>query len=137
VVVAPNQNLIFPAGTPVYFNLPVVVVPDGRVFADFGRGYEQVLRNCSAVVTSSYTTVVQPAVSQPTVVQPQPGLPTAQQVVYTPVIANQTIASQVKLSTEAQQTIAAQQALAVQSTYVNGQACWGTAWNGQFFIARP
>lgn len=137
VVIAPNQSLYFPSGTPVYFNLPLIVAPDGRVFADFGRGWEQVIRNCSAVMTSSYTTVVQPAVSQPTVVQPQPAVTTQQPVVYTPpTVPGQTITSQVMLSPAAQQTIAAQQVLAVQP-YTSGQACWGTAWNGQLFVARP
>ena len=27
-------------------NVPVVALPDGRVFADFGRGFEQIVRGC-------------------------------------------------------------------------------------------
>jgi hypothetical protein len=47
--------------------VPIAVLSDGRVFADFGRGYEQIVRNCGNTTTDRAT---QPAVSQPTVTQP-------------------------------------------------------------------
>src|SRR5215208_3114982 len=54
--------------------VPVIVFTDGRVFADFGRGYEQVVNVCSAgnafVAQSPGNGVVQPSVVQPAVVQP-------------------------------------------------------------------
>ncbi|MDB4876793.1 MAG: hypothetical protein JWM41_3239 [Gemmatimonadetes bacterium] len=55
-------------------SLPVVVLEDGRVFADFGRGYEQVVRLCdgaaSAAPPATALGVIQPAVTQPAAGQP-------------------------------------------------------------------
>ncbi len=64
-------------------NIPVVLLQDGRVFANFGYGYEQVIRTCSpggfGSVSSGYGAslvtgggVVQPTVVQPTATQPAP-----------------------------------------------------------------
>ena len=133
VFVNATQSLLFPATTSLFFSLPMFVLPDGRVFANFGNGFEQIVRPCSAFfpVVSAFQPVVQTTVVQPVVVQPVPGQPTAQPVLYTPPVPNQTTASQVMLS------VAQQQTLATQSTLINSQACWATNSNGQLFVARP
>ena len=58
-----------------YGTIPVVVFPDGRVFADLGFGYERVVTVCGASAAGlepvvPQNGVVQPSVVQPTVVQP-------------------------------------------------------------------
>jgi hypothetical protein len=55
-------------------NIPVVMLHDGRVFANFGYGYEQVVRTCApagvAPLVTGYANVTTGAIVQPTVVQP-------------------------------------------------------------------
>ena len=68
-------------------NIPVVMLQDGRVFANFGYGYEQVVRTCApsgvVPVVTGYasvprgSTIVQPTPMQPVVTQPAPAQPTA------------------------------------------------------------
>jgi hypothetical protein len=127
VYLAPG-NLFVPPGMALYGNLPVVVLTDGRVFADFGRGYEQVIRSCASVVNYSAfpNPVVQPSVVQPTVVQPT----ITQPLPYNPTLPNQQTASQQML----QQQSNAQ--LASQSTLVNSQACWTGNGAGLVYVAR-
>ncbi len=133
VIVVPGGGFghpSFPSGMPFYSNLPIVVLPDGRVFADFGRGYERIVRTCSVAnyVVAPTVATGQPAVVQPVVVQPSvavtPPLP------YTPPVPNQQTASQQMLYQNSQ-------ALAVQSTIVNQYSCWGHNGRGQVFIGRP
>ncbi len=128
VIVAPG-NFLVPPGMALFANLPVVVLADGRVFADFGRGYEQIVRSCVSVVNSGFVAnapVVQPTVVQPTVVQPT----ISQPMPYTPPVPNQQTASQAMLP---QQNNAV---LASQSTLVNSQACWTGNGQGLVYIAR-
>jgi len=132
---APAPIIVNPgvsSGTFLTGNLPVIVSPDGRVFADFGRGYEQIVTACGAqqpvIVTNIQTTnIVQPTVVQPTVAQP--GI-VAGPLPYTPAVPNQQTASQqmiARASAPAQQ----QQQIAVG----NG-TCWTTNGRGQVFISR-
>ena len=68
-------------------NIPVVMLQDGRVFANFGYGYEQVVRTCTpggiAPIVRGYqpvttgSTIVQPTAVQPIVTQPAPAQATA------------------------------------------------------------
>jgi hypothetical protein len=98
VVVAPTQFFggfpsafspigFFPAAAFVQ-NFPVVILQDGRVFANFGFGFEQVVRACgvngigvttNAIVgvPASVSTIAQPIPVQPQVIQPAPVQQTA------------------------------------------------------------
>jgi hypothetical protein len=128
VYLAPG-NLYVPPGMALYGNLPVVVLTDGRVFADFGRGYEQVIRSCNTVVNYSVfpNPVVQPSVVQPTVTQPT----ISQPLPYNPTLPNQQTASQQMLPQQSNT-----QVFAGQSTIVNSQACWTGNGSGLVYIAR-
>jgi hypothetical protein len=127
--VAPT-NFYVPPGMALYGNLPVVVLADGRVFADFGRGFEQIVRSCATAPSYGYSqpapvvqpTVVQPTVTQPTISQPMP---------YTPPVPNQQTASQQMLPPQQNA-----QVLASQSTLVNSQACWTGNGRGLVYVAR-
>jgi hypothetical protein len=55
-------------------SVPVVVLPDGRVFANFGFGFEPVTQACT---TSQPVPLQFVTPSQPVVNQPAPALPTA------------------------------------------------------------
>ena len=77
----------FPAAIAVQ-NFPVVILPNGGVFANFGFGFEQVVRACavngigvttSAIVGAPVTssTIAQPIPIQPQVIQPAPAQQTA------------------------------------------------------------
>lgn len=77
----------FPAGAGIQ-NFPVVMLQDGRVFANFGFGFEHVVRSCSVngfasgvngVVATPITgsTIAQPIALQPQIIQPAPAQPTA------------------------------------------------------------
>lgn len=61
----------------VHGRVPVVVLPDGRVFANFGYGYEQVVRTCSSSVVIQPNAAVQSGPVQPVVTQPAPAQATA------------------------------------------------------------
>jgi hypothetical protein len=125
-----GSNFYVPQGMVLYGSLPVVVLPDGRVYADFGRGYEQVIRSCAAVY-GNYTVVQPQPVIQPTVVQPtvvQPGV--SQPLPYTPPVPNQQTASQQMLPQPNPQVLASQ------STLVNSQACWTGNGRGLVYVAR-
>jgi hypothetical protein len=118
--------------TPVFFgNVPVVVLSDGRVFANFGRGFERVVNPCG--VPASFGAGLSPALAQPSVVQPsvaQPPVGVNQPLPYTPPVPSQPTASQQMLPQ------ASQQALASGSTLVNTQMCWGND-RGRVLVGRP
>jgi len=122
-----------PSRRPVFLgNVPVVVLEDGRVFANFGHGYERVVRSCGVPVTfgaESAPATVQPGAIQPAVVQPPVG--TSQPVPYTPPVPNQQTASQQMLP------LVVQQAQASRSTVVNEQMCWSNDGRGRVFVGRP
>jgi hypothetical protein len=67
-------------GAARYGPVPLVLLADGRAFADFGFGYEQIVEACGSHGAYSAQVVSpsganQPAVIQPTVSQPSPGAP--------------------------------------------------------------
>jgi hypothetical protein len=102
------------AGSYRYRDVPMSVTSDGKVYADFGRGYEQLVRNC-AVPLASFS---QPGTAQPTAVQPLP---------YTPAVPNQQTPSQQEATRS--------------SSVSNGQAtdtrrCWSVDAHGQPLIGR-
>lgn len=86
---SPYYSAPYPAA-PVVASIPVVLMPDGRIFADFGYGYEPVLRSCAAAAvtyaappaqysppnyaTPSYSV---PSYDTPAFSQPAPAQPTA------------------------------------------------------------
>jgi hypothetical protein len=116
---------------PVFFGrVPVVILNDGRVFADFGRGFEQVVRPCGVPVNFGAESA--PVVQQPGVVQPavtQPAIGSSQVQPYTPPVPNQ--------MTGSQQMLQAQQLQASKSTVVNSQMCWSNDAHGRVFVGRP
>jgi len=116
-------------GNFVFATIPVVVFPDGRVFADFGRGFEQVVRQCGVVAS----VVVQPQAGvQPTVVQPtvtQPGVGVSPTLPYTPPVPNQ--------QTSSQQMLSRMPGPGGQTVVVNSQACWAANGHGRVYVTRP
>lgn len=130
---SPHYQPPYQTGPAFYGSIPVVVLPDGRVYGDFGRGYEQIVRACPG--STSYTVSPSSPVTQPTVIQPtivQPGTVVNQPLPYTPPVPNQQTASQQMLDQQARQA-----AVASRSTVVNSQSCWGRNGHGQVFVGRP
>lgn len=131
---APTPVVVNPVVSPGTFligSVPVIVSPDGRVFADFGRGYEQVVTACGfqqpVVVTNVQTTNIQPTVVQPTVAQP--GIVVGP-LPYTPAVPNQQTASQQMIARATAPTQAQQQVV------VGNGMCWSSNGRGQVFISR-
>jgi hypothetical protein len=93
----PNRRTVFPRQSSVIW-VPAIVTSDGRVFANFGFGYEQVFRSCSSAVV-----VGQPAVIAGNGVVLTPQVPTYTQ----PVPNQQTSSQQLAAGTHAQTTIVA------------------------------
>ncbi|HEU4787441.1 MAG TPA: hypothetical protein VFS57_08540 [Gemmatimonadaceae bacterium] len=75
-VVRAERIVAPPPGSFLIGGVPVVVLSDGRMFADFGYGYEPITRGCGGAVlfVQSAAIPVQPAVVQPTVAQPSAGV---------------------------------------------------------------
>lgn len=72
---APGQTGIDPTRRTL-MSVPVLTLPDGRVFADFGYGFEQVVSSCAASVAVQPTTAPLATPAQPVVTQPAPAQPT-------------------------------------------------------------
>jgi hypothetical protein len=68
---APGQTGVDP-NRPRLWSVPILTLPDGRVFADFGYGFEQVVTSCAASVTVQPSAVPAPTAAQPVVTQPAP-----------------------------------------------------------------
>ena len=88
VVVDPYGNPSYPqqAPRPVQYTLiPAVLMSDGSIFANFGFGYEPVVRSCSAVVVGGQPQRI--AAGGVTLSQ-------SNAMPYTPPVPNQTTASQ-------------------------------------------
>lgn len=70
-------------GSPVIGSVPVALMPDGRIYADFGYGYEPVIRSCaaatSAIQVSPAPQYSPPAYTTPTYTLPSYAPPTHQQ----------------------------------------------------------
>jgi hypothetical protein len=92
IVVQPgaHQRRVYPGGTTVFPRqssviwVPAVVTADGRIFANFGYGYEQVFRSCSGAAV----------VGQPTVIAGNGAVLSAPAPTYTQPVPNQQTASQ-------------------------------------------
>ena len=110
--IAPTPPPPPPAGNYRFHRVPMVVSADGKVYADFGRGYEQLVRNC-AVPLASFS---QPTTAQPVVTQPTP---------YAQPVPNQQTASQQALGQPSPNGPPA-----------NASACWATDERGQPLIGR-
>jgi hypothetical protein len=92
----PNRTTVFPRQSSVNF-VPAIVTNDGRVFANFGFGYEQVFRSCAGGVV----------VGQPSVVAGNGLVLTPQAPTYTQPVPNQQTASQLMAAGKHAQTIVA------------------------------
>jgi hypothetical protein len=112
--------------------MPVVIFPDGRVFAQFGNGFEQVVRGCpggTAIISSVLPGPVQPRVVQPTVIQP-PAVVT-QPLPYNPPIPGQQLVAQPLDWTGASQILAGQ------TMIMSSTGCWAVNGYGQVFVYHP
>lgn len=89
-----RRRTVFPQQSSVIW-VPAVVLGDGRVFANFGFGYEQVFRSCSGAVV-----VGQPAVVGGNGVVLSPQAPT-----YTQPVPNQQTSSQIMAMGRQAQTV--------------------------------
>jgi len=123
VVVVVNQ--VFVPGTFLTSAVPIIVSPDGRVFANFGSGFEQVVSACGAltgngVANGISTGLVQPGVIQPSAIQPAIA-PSA--LPFTPAIPNPQMFGAPPLQTQ-------------QQVIVGNRACWSTDGRGQVFVGR-
>ena len=130
----PTRSHFVPPGTVFYGHIPVLVLTDGRVFADFGRGYEQVVRSCGLPVsyggqTNASSPVTQPVVVQPTVTQPAIGTPTPT-LPYTQPVPSQATTSQ-QMQTQIAQPVQPNQ------QWNNSQWCWAVGPTGRVFVGYP
>jgi hypothetical protein len=121
-----------PPGSFLIGGVPVLVLPDGRMFADFGYGYEPITRGCGGAVlyVQSVAIPVQPAVVQPTVAQPTVGV--SERLPYTPPVPAQQTASQQMLSQQGSSSVAP----AARTGFGANSACLGIDPRGQYILAR-
>jgi hypothetical protein len=116
VAVAPG--MMFPV-QPVAFNLvPAILMSDGTVWANFGFGFEPIVRPCGAVVIAG-----QPSVVASNGVLLQPSRPT-----YTQPVPNQ--------QTNSQQVIAGHNGSTVIVSNAAQLACFGRDASGRVFAYR-
>lgn len=112
-------------------DLPILMMADGRIFADFGRGWERVSRSCSLPSGYTGTQIVSPSgLQQPVVVQPtvtQPTAPGVERLPYTPAVPAQQTGSQ---------QIAAQGGRLPEAPAA-GQSCWARAQDGRIVVTQP
>ena len=111
-------------------DLPILLMADGRVFADFGRGFEQIVRSCALPTGYSTTQIVSPSgLQQPTVVQPtvtQPAVPGVERLPYTPPVpAQQTVSQQM-----------AEQGRLIPQESLASQSCWALS-QGRIVVGQP
>jgi hypothetical protein len=130
----PTTSHFVPPATVFYGHIPVLVLTDGRVFANFGRGYEQVVRSCGLPVSyggqvMSPSSPTQPGVVQPTVTQPTIGTPTPT-LPYTRPVPSQPTQSQQMQSQITQPVQSNQQ-------WNNSQWCWAVGPTGRVFVGYP
>jgi hypothetical protein len=141
--IAPAATLVVVSGDEAFFtplpnnavvfaNIPAFVLPDGRVFANFGNGIQQIIRPCANVFGGVLNTNgelfvsnAQPVVSQPVVIQPVAGA--SQPLPFTPNVPNQLTFSQQMLV----------QAIATGPVVVNTFSCFAANRVGQVFVTRP
>lgn len=132
-VVRAERIVAPPPGSFLIGGVPVVVLSDGRMFADFGYGYEPITRGCGggALFVQSAAIPVQPAVVQPTVAQPSAGV--SERLPYTPPVPAQQTASQQMLSQQGSSSVSA---LATRTGFGANAACLGIDAGGQYVVAR-
>ena len=106
--------------------IPTIVTSDGRVFANFGNGYEQVVRSCAAQNAQAAPSSGYGVYSTPTYSLPNYGA--QQPMPYTPPVPT--------MPTESQKMIQEQQAQAT-ATQAGQTACWATDAQGRVFVAGP
>jgi hypothetical protein len=126
---------------------PVLMLDDGRVYADVGRGYERVVGTCESQrayngpVAPTAPGILQPIVLQPGVIQPtvaQPSIAVPQFVVYTTSLPAQPLPQTAPIPTE-QTTPEQLSRQGVQPrfpTIIESGVCWNVGPNGPFF-GRP
>ena len=118
----------------LFGNIPVTVFRDGRVFADFGLGWEEVARSCTLPVSYGVPGISAPPLIQPVALQPTPIQPAIQP---TSVPWPTPPPPSVSLPPNYAQA-QAQNGLPVQYTATGStQACWAIGPAGQVFIGRP
>ncbi len=114
-------------GSSGYRYVPVMVGQDGNVYANFGYGYERVLRQCTLAQTVQQPRVQQPtpqAYSQPALTQPVPRPQTASPAIgATPSLSGLTSGN-----TKAMHVGPATQLAAA--------ACWSQLGNGNVTVRR-
>lgn len=132
-VVRAERIVAPPPGSFLIGGVPVIVLSDGRMFADFGYGYEPITRGCGGAVlyAQSVAIPVQPAVVQPTVAQPSAGA--SERLPYTPPVPAQQTASQQMLSQQASSSVSAP---AARTGFGANAACLGIDARGQYVVAR-
>lgn len=106
--------------------IPTIVTNDGRVFANFGNGYEQVARACAAQYAQPANPSGSGVYSTPTYSLPNYGA--QQPMPYTPPVP--------AMPTESQKMIQEQQAQA-NATQAAQIACWTTDAQGSVFVVGP
>ena len=112
-------------------DFPILLMADGRVFADFGRGFEQIVRSCALPIGYNSPQIVspsglqQPVAIQPTVTQPAP--PGLERLPYTPPVPAQ--------QTPSQQIVA--QGGQLPQASLGNQSCWAMAQTGRIVVALP
>ena len=81
-------------GSPAVGSVPVVLMPDGRIYADFGYGYEPVIRSCAGAAPVTYASppaqYSPPVYATPTYSVPSFNSPTPSQPAATSSKASQT-----------------------------------------------
>ena len=116
----PTADPFFLPAQPVAFNLvPAILMSDGTVWANFGFGFEPVVRSCGSVV------VTQPAVMAGNgALITQPAAPTYMQ----PAPVQKTASQQV--------IAASQNGATVQTSRVAQLSCFGRDASGRVFVLR-
>lgn len=153
--IAPSPPVAAIPGTSLVLTAPatsggplVVLLPDGRLFANFGRGYEQVAQPCGfmpyvddgygaygtdlpVVQPEPQSGAVQPVVVQPTVTQPSAGEASALPVVSVPLMPS---AATFMPSLPPQ---VARQVTTLGQPIINPRACWARDRRGRILVAVP
>ena len=128
--------------------VPVFVANDGQIYADFGYGYEPVIRNCAYASGSAYTPAAQaPVYAPPSYTPPAYTPPTYTPPTYTPPSYGQTTLSPRNTQpapaqpTQSERDMAAMQAAqvapAAQPPRPGAAACWRTDDQGRVIVLRP
>ena len=132
--IAPAPVIVNPIVAPGTFltgSVPVIISPDGRVFANFGGGFQQIVTACGTSNGIVVSNAQSAGLVQPTVVQPsvsQPGI-VAGPLPFTPAVPNQQTASQM-LGQPAAPVQAQQQFV------VGNRTCWSSDGRGRVFVGR-